>query len=241
MLVTRPEPGLSETLEAVCAAGWVAYAAPALRINPCTLRALPPRFAACVLTSGQAVPAAQAALPPTCPLYAVGDRTAERARAAGFGSVQSARGDAEALAALLVRSLTPEDGPLLLLSGARQGYELASRLRQAGFRVVRRVAYRACPARQIPQDVLQALQAGQIGHCLFFSSESAAGWIAALPDNLRSQASRTTAVVISHKAEAVVKAAGWTRIVRARHPNAQGMMAALGVLVAPTDGALSVE
>lgn len=229
VLVTRPEPGLSETLAAVSAAGWVPYASPALCITPHSLRALPPRFAACVLTSGQAVQAAQAALPSTCPVYAVGDRTAQRAQSAGFVAVQSAQGDAEALAALIIRTGTPASGPLLLLSGARQGMELAHRLRQAGFRVVRRVAYTARPAHQIAPDVLRALRSGEISHTLFFSSESAASWMAALPDASRGAVCRTTAIVISQAAAAVLEKAGWTQIVVARKPNAQAMLAALGV------------
>lgn len=229
VLVTRPEPGLSETLVAVSAAGWVPYASPALCITPHSLRALPHHFAACVLTSGQAVQAAQAALPPTCPVYAVGDRTAQRAQSAGFAAVHSARGDAEALAALIIRTLTPESGPLLLLSGARQGMELADRLRQAGFRVVRRVAYTARPARQIAPDVLRTLQAGKISHSLFFSSESAASWLAALPEAYRDAVRHTTAIVISQAAAAVLEKAGWTQCVVADKPNAQAMLAALGV------------
>ncbi|KXV78933.1 uroporphyrinogen-III synthase [Acetobacter cerevisiae] len=228
VLVTRPEPGLSETLAAVSAAGWVPYASPALCITAHTLRALPHHFAACVLTSGQAVQAAQAALPSACPIYAVGDRTAQRAQAAGFTAVESARGDAEALAALIIHARTPESGPLLLLSGARQGMELADRLRQAGFRVVRRVAYTARPARQIAPDVLRALRAGEISHSLFFSSESAASWIAALPKAYRDAACRTTAIVISQAAAVVLEKAGWAQSVVARKPNAQAMLAALG-------------
>lgn len=233
VLVTRPEPGLSETLAAVSAAGWVAYASPALCVTPHTLRALPPRFAACVLTSGQAVQGARAALSPTCPIYAVGDRTAARASTAGFSVVQSAQGDAEALAALVIRSRRPSEGPLLLLSGARQGGELAARLRLAGFRVVRRVAYMARPVRQIARDVQYALQNGQISHCLFFSSESALGWLAALPDPVRDRARQTTAIVISHRAAAVLKEAGWTHVVVARKPDAQAVLEALGTRVVP--------
>ncbi|MFE8874364.1 uroporphyrinogen-III synthase [Acetobacter persici] len=228
VLVTRPEPGLSETLEAVSAAGWGAYASPALLITQHSLRVASPRFAACVLTSGQAVQAAQAALPLTCPLYAVGDRTAQRARTAGFAAVQSAQGDAEALAALIIRKQNPAEGSVLLLSGARQGTALAARLRQAGFTVVRRVAYSAQPVRRIAPEVLQALQEGRINVCLFFSSESAAGWIAALPVSCRAQATRTRAIAISQAAAAVLKAAGWAEIVVAKTPDARAMLAALG-------------
>lgn len=233
VLVTRPEPGLSETLAAVSAAGWVPYASPALLITPHRLQASSLQFAACVLTSGQAVQAAQAALPPTCPVYAVGDRTAQRARVAGFHAVHSAQGDAEALAALIASRQAQAAGPLLLLSGARQGMALVEQLRQIGFRVVRRVAYTAQPVSQIGQDALAALENGQISYCLFFSSESAESWISALPEVGRTIASRATGIVISQAVADVLKKAGWAHIVVARKPTAQAMLMALGQRAEP--------
>ncbi|NHO28651.1 uroporphyrinogen-III synthase [Acetobacter farinalis] len=228
VLVTRPEPGLSETCAAVAAAGWVPYAAPALHITPQVVRCMPAQPAACVLTSGQAVQAAQASLPSSCLVFAVGDRTAQRARAAGFIDVRSAQGDAEALVALITRTHAPSAGTLLLLSGARQGVALAARLRLAGFQVVRRVAYTARPVQRVAPEILSALKAGVISHSLFFSSESAAAWIAALPEAEREAASRTTGIVISQATAAVVQRAGWSRVMVAAQPTAQAVLEALG-------------
>lgn len=51
VLVTRPEPGLSETLAAVAAAGWRPHASPALVVRARLLAAMPSPPAAVVLTS----------------------------------------------------------------------------------------------------------------------------------------------------------------------------------------------
>lgn len=228
VIVTRPEPGLSETLHAVEAAGWKAYASPSLDIEARTVRPLRGQFAAVVLTSGQAVPAARDAVPPDIPVYAVGDRTAQRAQAAGFTCVFSAQGDAEALAALLRKALPPQAGLLLLLSGAGQGMALAADLRHAGFRVVRRVAYKAQSVREVCVEVQSALRKKVISHILFFSAESARGWLRALPVALRKYAAATTGIVMSEAAEDILRHAGWQDVRVAHHPNAAALLHLLG-------------
>lgn len=132
----------------------------------------PGRPQAVLVTSGNALPALPAALHAT-PLLAVGDATAARARAAGFAEVLSAGRDAAALADLAAARLDPAAGPLLLASGAGQGFELAAALRVSGFTVIRRVAYVAQPATALPQAARAALAAGQVGTALFFSPETA--------------------------------------------------------------------
>lgn len=230
VLVTRPEPGLSETLAAVAAAGWRPHASPALVVQPRPLAATPYPPAAVVLTSGQAVACAAASLSADVPLFAVGARTAERARQAGFTQVYSADGDAAALAMLLIRHRAPADGTLLLLSGAGQGRDLARVLRQAGFRVLRRIAYEARPAATIGPQAKQALEQGEIAAILFFSALSARYWLAALPDGpVRLAACSARAVVISASVATVLHASGWAGpVVVAKHPDAAAMLDALG-------------
>ncbi|MFS8370544.1 uroporphyrinogen-III synthase [Acetobacter indonesiensis] len=228
VLVTRPEPGLSETMEAVKAAGWCPYASPALEITSYAVASLRRPPAALLLTSGQAIAAARDAFSADMPVYAVGDRTAARAKNAGFTTVFSAGGDATALAALVVSHLGPTKGTLLLLSGAGQGMGLVSQLRQAGFAVVRRVAYRAYPVRRIAPEVQQALVEGLVRYTLFFSAESAKSWISALPTTLKAQATQTTALVMSDAAAEVAKKAGWQTTRVAPHPNAADLLGLLG-------------
>lgn len=228
VIVTRPEPGLSETMAAVQAAGWRAYSSPSLEILPRIVPPLRRKIQAVVLTSGQAVPAAGQAVPLDTPVYAVGDRTAQRAQAAGFAHVVSAQGDADALATLLRDALTPQAGLLLLLSGAGQGTGLAADLRQVGFRVVRRVAYEARPVHEMSAEVQRVLAAGQISHILFFSAESVRGWLKALPGSLLAQAAATTAIVMSEAAEDILRHAGWQDVRVATQPNAAALLLALG-------------
>jgi uroporphyrinogen-III synthase len=81
--------------------------------------------------------------PSTIRVIAVGEATAEAARAQGFGRVEWAEGDAASLAAHCRERLRPQDGPLLLATGAGYSLELAAALRAAGFAVLRRVVYAA--------------------------------------------------------------------------------------------------
>ena len=233
VIITRPEPGLSETMAAVTDAGWLPLASPALVVQRYTLR-LPKKLpAAILLTSGQAVSAvvaaAQQAKALDIPVYAVGDRTAQRARDAGFTHVKSADGDARALVALLQTHQQPECGSLLLCSGAGQGVELAAWCRQAGFKVVRRVVYAAKPIQHINVQTCTAIQAAKVAVVLFFSAESAAGWLAALPKaEQNALAAQARAVVISGRVAGVLRAAGWQNVRIADHVSAAAVMDALG-------------
>lgn len=234
VIVTRPEPGLSETMAAVADAGWLPLASPALVVQRHTLR-LPQKLpAAILLTSGQAVSAvvvaAQQAKALDMPVYAVGDRTAQRARDAGFTCVKSADGDARALVSLLQTHQQPEQGSLLLCSGARQGVELAAWCRQAGFKVTRRVVYAAKPIQKITEQTRTAIQAAKVAVVLFFSAESAASWLAALPEAEQKRlAAQARAVVISGRVADVLRNAGWHDVQIAAHVSAAAIMEALGL------------
>src|SRR6185312_12602104 len=94
VLITRPEPGASETAARLAAMGLMPILAPMLRIRPANPHLPPPaRIAAILLASGNAVDP----LPLSCharPVLTVGAATAARARLAGFTNVVSADGDA---------------------------------------------------------------------------------------------------------------------------------------------------
>jgi hypothetical protein len=80
----------------------------------------------------------------------VGDATAARARAAGFGDVTSAGRNAEALAALVGARCRADGGTLLLPTAEGEGLVLARTLRAAGFAVARRTVYAAVPQNTLP-------------------------------------------------------------------------------------------
>lgn len=228
VLVTRPEPGLSETVHALTNAGWRAYASSALTIVPTILAPFTEQFAALVLTSGQAIPCACSAVAKTMPVYAVGDRTAQRARAAGFTHVYSAHGNATDLLALVLRERRAGHGRLLLLSGMGQGGALAVQLRGNGFDVAHHVAYAAHPIAGVQPTILSSLQAGHIHYSLFFSAQSAQAWVQALPSTMQAYAAQTTGVAISEATAEVLRQAGWAHVRVAAKPHAAALLALLG-------------
>lgn len=194
VLITRPEPGGSETAARVAALGFAPILAPGLVLAPTPFT--PPRHAQAVLLTSRAAARAMPAL--GLPILAVGEGTAAEATARQLGPVEAAAGDAHALAALAAARLDPAAGPLLLAVGAGYGQELAQALRALGFRVLRRIAYRASPAVSLPPYALESLTHGRVVAALFFSPRSAECAITLLRQSgLASRAAAITALAIS--------------------------------------------
>ncbi len=172
LLVTRPEPGASATAARLAAMGHEPVVLPCLAVTSLPPR-LPPHPAALVVTSGQAVPALPARLHGV-PVFCVGDATAGKLRMAGFTRVESAQGDAEALARLIIARNIP--GLHVLAVGERHGQKLAADLRLAGFSVLRRRVYTVAPLRAMPKEVHAALETGNFDGALFYSAETASAF-----------------------------------------------------------------
>ena len=109
LLVTRPEADAERTAAALRARGHTVVVAPLLRIEPvedADIAAGP--FAAILVTSANAAPAIarhqRFAELRALPVFAVGGRSAQAMRAAGFADVTSADGDVSDLAPLGRRS-----------------------------------------------------------------------------------------------------------------------------------------
>lgn len=116
--ITRAEPGASRTAARLTDMGFKPVVRPLLHIEP--LVAAPPETApdALIFTSLNAVPVWSGLSPDRdTSVLAVGETTAETARAAGFTSVRSADGDLDALAAL-IRADPALKGARLLHPGA---------------------------------------------------------------------------------------------------------------------------
>jgi uroporphyrinogen-III synthase len=183
LLVTRPEPDAERTAAALRARGHEVLVSPLLRIEPLPHGEIGPGpFAAVLVTSANAAPAIAgharfAALRPL-PVLAVGDRSAEAMRAAGFADVTSAEGDVDDLAALAV-SRVPPGVSLLYLAGADRSGDLAGVLSNRGFAVSTAVVYRAVPAGTLLPVVAVALSEG-IDGVLHFSRRSAEMYLKAV-------------------------------------------------------------
>ena len=228
MLITRPEPGAGETAARVAALGLTPILAPllAVRMIGVTLPAAE-RLQAILVTSGNAV----AALPPThlhLPLFAVGEATAARARAAGFARVASADGDAAALASLVAERCDAGAGTLLLAAGRGQGAPLAARLRARGFRIVRRAVYAALPVASLPDTARDAFAAGALTAVMLFSAETARHCVRLLRAERLDAAVRTVdALAIGQPAAVALQALPWRRVLTAARPNQDAMLTLL--------------
>ncbi|NKE43918.1 uroporphyrinogen-III synthase [Roseomonas frigidaquae] len=238
VLVTRPEPGGAETAARLEALGWRPLLAPALVLAPRRF-ALPP-CQAVLLTSR----AAARALPPPkeqpcadLPLLAVGEATAEAARAAGWAQAEAAEGTAADLARLATARLDPQAGPLLLLVGQGYALDLAADLRGRGFGVLRRIAYAARPALALPAPVLAALadpQASDAPARILFHSPRSAGCAITLfrKAGHAETIARMAALVISPRVAEAARTAlaplQWRDLRVAARPTENALLALLG-------------
>src|SRR5262249_32805987 len=109
------------------------------------------------------------------PVVAVGRRSAEAARAAGFAEVAAADGSADDLARLVAaRAAAGRLGhPLVWLAGEDRAGDLAGALAPHGIAVHTAVVYRAVAETTLPTEVREALAAGAVDGVLHYSRRSA--------------------------------------------------------------------
>ncbi len=182
LLVTRPRPEAERTAAVLHAKGHTVVVAPLLRIEAVADAEISVGpWAAIVVTSANAGPAIAAdrrfPMLRTLPVFAVGRRSAEAMREAGFSEVISADGDVGDLARLVAERL-PRGALLLYLAGAERAGDLASDLAARGFGVETVVVYRATAATSFAPEEVQAIADG-IDGVLHYSPRSAAAYVAA--------------------------------------------------------------
>jgi uroporphyrinogen-III synthase len=177
LLLTRPENDAERTAAALRAKGHHVVLAPLLRIEPVhdvQIGAGP--WAAILVTSANAASAiARIAQLRALPVFAVGRRSADAMRAAGFAAVTSADGNASDLARLVAERM-PRPGRLLYLAGEDRTADLAGDLGARGFTVETTVVYRAIAETDLPPAAAAALNGGVDG-VLHFSRRSATAFV----------------------------------------------------------------
>lgn len=180
ILVTRPEPAAERTAAALIARGHEAWKVPLMQVEPIAAD-LAGHWGAVIVTSANA-PAAIAQNSARdallqLPLFAVGARSAEAARIAGFGNVTSAGGDIRDLVRLLRQRKVDAAAPLLYLAGEDRAADLVGELAGSGIAAEMRVVYRAVTA-PFPDELVAALEAGDVQAVLHFSRRSAENYLA---------------------------------------------------------------
>lgn len=228
VLVTRPEPGASDTASRLMELGFEPILAPCLQIRKLPVN-LPPSGSvqALLVTSGNAadtLPRSHHALP----LLAVGDATTARAGEAGFTDRRSAGGDARDLADLASRVLDPDGPALLLACGAGDGREVAAALRDRGFRVQRRIVYAAEPIATLPPTAIAVLRAGRLHAATFFSAATARHFVRLVTEAGMTRAlAKTAALAISPAVALALEGLPWRNVQSAARPTQDELLALL--------------
>ena len=229
-LVTRPREDVESLAAALATRGVEALVEPLIEIHYRAPEALGVDGVQAILcTSANGVRAlARASGERGVPLLAVGDATAARARAEGFGSVESAGGDVGDLARLAGAILRPENGPLLHVAGNVVAGDLVGLLSAQGFTVERRVLYEARAAAALSPAAVDSLRAGAIAFALFFSPRTAAIFVrlAGLARVVECCA-KVTAVSIGGAADAALAGLPWRDRRIAERPNQPALLHAL--------------
>lgn len=186
LLVTRPDPQGEQTVSILRARGHEVTAAPLLRIETLATDFGSGQWAAIAVTSANAICAiaAHERFPEisALPVFAVGARTAQAARAAGFAEVMSADGDAGDLVALVAQTLPPGHA-LLYLAGEDRASDLAAALAPRDISVQTVAVYRAVAETELPDMARDKLRAGTIDGVLHFSMRSAQSFVAVARDD----------------------------------------------------------
>ena len=229
-LVTRPREEAGILAKALATRNLTALVEPLMMIHYYEGAALDLRDVQAILcTSANGVRAlARASSERGLPLFAVGDATAVRAFAEGFGAVKSAGGDVNDLVRLVATELRPQGGRLLHIAGNVAAGDLSGALRNQGFQVERHVLYVALPAASLSRTTVDALRANAVDFAFFFSPRTAAifATLAGLAD-VAKFCGNITALSISPAADAALAGLPWLDRRVAERPNQTALLDAL--------------
>lgn len=227
ILVTRSEPGASETAERLRAAGFAPIVEPVFTIMP--VEAEIPEFDALAFTSANgARQFARLSSRRDVSVFCVGARTAEAAREMGFAAVISAEGDVAALGALIAGKL-PRGARLLHAGNAESRGDLAGRLIAAGHAAAFVAIFEAAPT-PAPGAKLSAVLDGSFKiDAVLIHSPRAATILAGFMDGAAGQTELRVAAI---SAVAAAPLAGWTKKLEiAATPDEPALISALARLV----------
>jgi uroporphyrinogen-III synthase len=235
ILVTRPHPDNEATAAALRGKGHQVLLAPMLRFEAVASGDdLDAGYNAIIVTSANALRTIDLTGHPmlALPLYAVGEHTAEAARAAGFETVLSGGGDAGNLRDLLRARVKAKQlkrhARLLYLAGSDLSRDLAGELGENGFDVTMRTVYRMVALATLPRESLDAFAEGRIEAVLHYSARSARAFVEAVRGaGIEISALSLPQCCISASVATILREAGATRVQSAANPDENALFEAL--------------
>lgn len=231
VLVTRAEPGATQTARRLSQMGLVPIVSPVLQLQA---RDTPVPdfsvFGGLVFTSANGVRFfAEASSDRSLPAWCVGPATAAQALREGFSPVHESSGDAHDLAHYIAHHWHGADKALLHVANSAAKGNLKTALEDAGFSVTFLPLYEARPAPALSEDARRAIASGETLICLVHSQKAAEAF-AGLAKGL--DLAKTKIVAISAQAGAPLQDLGTGDIHIADHPDEAHLLGLLKGLLA---------
>jgi uroporphyrinogen-III synthase len=224
LLVTRPVEDAQPLAEKLEGLGHEAIIVPLLEIKSRQNIVLPDqKFQAVCVSSANGLSAkADLSVFHHIPFFAIGPQSAIEARRQGFDHVHDKGGNVEGLVQTICKSLKPENGPVLYLSGSETTGDLEGKLKSHGFAVSRAIVYDAvsCAVADLP-----SLMADADG-VLLYSPRTTKLWVAQVQNSKLEERAR----ILRHFCLSANVAAnlplGWAKSV-SKTPDEFGMLGLL--------------
>lgn len=233
VLVTRPRPDADDTAAALIALGHDAVVAPLLDVKILSDAGLDlSGVQAILVTSANGVRAlALATDRRDLPVFAVGAASATAARQCGFDQTESANGNVDRLAELVMARLSPQGGPLVHVAGTVTAGNLSGKLGKSGFEIRRAVLYRAVPVAEIPEEVVTHLKDGTLDAAMFYSPRTATQFAnLVVAGGLAGRCGRVIALALSDAVAEKLSGLGFSDILIAESPDQASLFRALDAM-----------
>ncbi|MFZ5610469.1 MAG: uroporphyrinogen-III synthase [Pseudomonadota bacterium] len=241
LLITRPEPDATQLKALLEARGHQAMVSPVATVrflDPPA--ALAPTADAVMLTSANAARALKSMLPAASvvfalPVYAVGAKTAEAARQAGFANVTAAAGTVEALVREIETQADRSTRHWLYFSGDVVRHDPRPALARLGFTLDHHVVYTAERAETLSAPARAALREGLVEAVLFYSPRAVDLFIElAKAAQVEDTLSHIAAACLSDAVAARARHHGLAPLITAETPTSAALIAAVEAHGSPT-------
>lgn len=232
IIVTRAEPGATETVERLKARGLTAVLAPMLSLVelPDSQMPNPSDLSGLVFTSANGVRTyAVRRTDRHLPAWCVGPATSQAAQDEGFKTVHESAGNAVDLANFIEAKTPPVERPLLHVANMAATGVLRETLTAKGYQTVFAPIYKMQPAQTLPKRVARLLDQNDACIVLVHSEKGASAFAAQTgPQAL----TNCIGVAISERASQPLERLNLSAIYTAEAPNEDGLFAALEIALA---------
>ncbi len=229
ILVTRPAPDGERTAATLRELGYEVLAAPLMQVKP-IVADVAGAWSAVIISSANAIralDAPQIASLEKLPLFAVGQRSADAAREAGFNDVRSANGNADDLIRLVAASHTKQTATYLYLAGENRAADVEGELAKRGIKARTMSVYENVTL-DYPPELVGALHHRKVDAVLHFSRRSAENYVnGAKAAGIEDMARVPKHFALSAQVAEPLRAAGVGQIRVAPEPNEAALLAIL--------------